>query len=144
MNHAPEHNLEQPAKRKNTGWAILVALIGSLVFYVIYRMLFTFIVALYAKYDPGFASGTGALILLVFGANARGFLSGAVVARKLFPRASGQGMFYGLASLLVAMGIFSILAEMTRYDSSWVVAIITVLVIVVTIFAIRFVLLNDE
>lgn len=131
-------------KHRHTGWAILFALIGSIIFYVIYRILFTFVIAAYASYDPRFGSGLGALVLLVFGSTALGCLSGTVVAQKLFPRASSIGLFYGLSSLLVVSGVLSTFVELNRYDYSWMVIAINIAVIAVSIFLVRFVLIDND
>lgn len=131
-------------KNRHTGWAILFALIGSIIFYVIYRILFTFVIAAYASYDSGFGSGLGALVFLVFGSTALGCMSGAVIARKLFPRANSIGLFYGLSSLLVVSGVLSVFVELSRYDYSWPVIAINVAVIAVSIFLVRFVLIDND
>ena len=129
---------------KHTGWAISVALAAAIFFYVLYRMLFTFVIGAYASYDPSFATGFGALVLLVFGSNVLSFLSGAIVARRAFPQASAVGLFYGLATLLVFLGVAAVVREMIRPDGSLIVASVNVAVIAITIFAVRVYLLSQE
>ncbi len=134
---APEQDAPQ-----HTGWAILTAIALSLVFYALYRMLFTFVVGIYASYDPRFASGLGALVLVVFGSNILGFLSGTVVARRLFTRASGIGLFYGLATALVIICLISILTEMGRYDWSLVAVAVNLLITGISIMVVKITLLR--
>src|SRR6266851_5343748 len=92
----------------HTGWAIAFSVVAAIFFYVIYQFLFALIIDAYASYDPSFATGLGALVLFVFGSNVLAFLSGAVVARKAFPKANTIGLFYGLATLLVAFAVLSV------------------------------------
>jgi len=122
---------------KHTGWAIAIAILAAVFFYVVYHLLFTFIIGAYASYDPSFATGFGALILLVFGSNVLAFLSGAVVARKAFPKANAIGLFYGLATLLVTLGAIAALREAGRPDGNWMIAAVNIIVIGITILAVR-------
>ena len=140
-----ETPMQLPIERsgKHTGWAIAVALVAAVFFYVGYRLLFTFIIGTYASYDSSFGAGFGALVLLVFGSNVLAFLSGAVVARKAFPSANVIGLFYGLATLLVALGAVAVLREIGGPDGNWVVAAVNVIVIAMTIFAVRVYLFSD-
>lgn len=133
-----------PVSYKNTGWAILVTFVAWAIFYTLYRILFTFVVAAYAKYDPSFATGIGALILLVFGTNILGILSAVIVTLKIFPRANQTGMFYGISSLIIILGGYSIIKEFTRYDSSWFVVILNVVIILASITVVRFLLLSGN
>ena len=132
----------QPPQR--TGWATFVAILFAFAFYLLYRILFTFVIAAYANYDPSFATGIGALVLLTFGTNALGFLSGAAVARKIFPRANAHSMYYGLATFLVVLTAISVLAEMARYDGTWFVALVNVVVTIVTIFVLKLFLASGD
>jgi len=127
--------------QKHTGLAFGVAVGASAFFYLVYQSLFTFIIDVYASYDPSFATGFGALFL-VLGSNVLAFLSGVVVARRAFPRANAAGLFYGLATLLVVLGAVSVLRELGRPDGTWVVALINTVTIAITIFAIRTLLLS--
>ena len=127
--------------QKHTGWAICVAVGAAALFYVVYQFLFALIIDVYASYDPSFATGFGAL-LFVLGSNVLAFLSGAIVARKAFPRANVAGLFYGLATLLVVLGVLAVSRELGRADGTWVIALINAVIIAVTIFAVRILLLS--
>jgi hypothetical protein len=134
-----ESSIQQ--RPKHTGLAIGVAVTAAVFFYVAYQFLFTFIIKVYASYDASFATGFGAL-LLVLGSNVLAFLSGAVVARRAFPKANAAALFYGIATLLVVLGTVSVLGELARPDAAWVVALINAAAIAITIFAVRMLLLS--
>lgn len=131
-------------KDQNTGWAIVSAIGLSLVFYIVYIILFSFVVAAYAAYDRSFATGFGALVLLGLGPNVLAMLSGAATAKTLFKRANKSGMFYGMATFMVVVGGLQIAGELSRPDASWIVVVILSVTIAVSIIAIRFVLINSE
>jgi hypothetical protein len=137
-------NLEPSHMPKNTGWAIFVSVFLAFAFYFIYRVLFTFVIASYAKYDPSFASGIGALIFMVFGTNVLAFMSGSIIAKRLFPKASRTGMFYGLATLLVVIGAMAILNEMSQNDPSIIVISSNLIVLAVTVFVLKITLLENR
>jgi hypothetical protein len=142
---ATETSSQSPIQQggKNTGWAIGVAVGAAVFFYIVYQLLFRFVIGAFASYDPSFATGFGALTLLVFGSNVLAFLSGAVVSRRIFPKSNTAGLFYGLATLLVTLTVLSVLLEMVRPDGTWLAAIITVVVNAITILAVRVFLLVD-
>jgi hypothetical protein len=125
---------------KHTGWAIGLALAVTVLFYFVYRLLFGFVISAYASYDSSFASGLGALAFMGFGSNVLAFLSGVAVSRKVFPRASSVGLFYGIATLLVAFTALAVLTELGRSDGYWVVALINIAISAVTIVAVRLLL----
>lgn len=135
---------DAPEKNKNTGWAIVTSIGLSVVFYVVYRILFSFVVAAYATFDPSFSSGLGALILLGPGPSVLAMLSGAVTAKTLFKRANNVGLFYGMSTFMVVMGGLQTIVELGRPDSSWVVVIILLVTIVASIIAVRVVLIDEN
>ena len=143
---AAEHREHSDTQQhgKNTGWAIIVAVIAAFFFYIAYWLLFTFVVGVYAAYDQSFSTSLGALVLVVFGSNVLAFASGAIVARKAFPRANPTGLFYGLATLLIALAAIMLLRELARPDWSWVVIAINVAVAAITIFVVRAFLLSSD
>jgi hypothetical protein len=51
--------------QKRTGLAISVAVGAAVFFYLVYQFLFTFIIDVYGSYDPTFATGFGALVLVL-------------------------------------------------------------------------------
>jgi hypothetical protein len=112
------------------------------VFYVVYKILFGILLELYAGYDRSFSRGLGALVLMVFATNVLGFMSGAITARKIFPAANPDGMFYGLSTFLIIMGVLQVVSDMSRYGSSLAVIIINAIVIALSIAAVRAVLLK--
>jgi hypothetical protein len=128
---------------KKTGLAIFSSTIIAIFFYIIYRALFTFIVSIYSIYNPSFGNGIGALILIVLGSNIFSFLSASACVKKIFPLANMDGIFYGLASLLVFMLLISIMFELNKNDYSLLVILIQCLVVGLTIYAIRFPLTNN-
>jgi hypothetical protein len=129
---------------KHTGWAIGLALAATAFFYIVYRLLFGFVISAYASYDPSFASGLGALAFMGFGSNVLAFLSGVVVSRRVFPRASIIGLFYGLATLLVVVTALAVLVELGRSDGHWIVALINIAISATTILAIRLLLFSSQ
>jgi hypothetical protein len=140
---APRNSLQSsiPNGGKHTGWAIAVAVAAAAFFYGIYWLLFAFIIGAYASYDPSFATGFGALVLLGFGPNVLGLLSGATVARKAFPQANAAGLFYGFATLLVALTVLAVLREFGRPEGTWAVVAVNLVITAITIFAVRVLLL---
>lgn len=135
--------MSNPIEYKRTGLAIFSSTIIAIVFYIVYRALFTFIVSIYSSYDPSFGHGIGALILIVLGSNIFSFLSASACVKQLFPLANMDGIFYGLASLLVFMLLINIMAELNRNKYSFLVISIQFLVVILTIYAIRFPLKNN-
>lgn len=140
--------VEQPArkigKHKRTGWAIAVAIALSFVFYVIYRMLFSLVVSVYASYDPSFGVGLGAFVLLGPGANVLSMLSGAATVKSFFKKANMIGVYYGMATFMVVIGVIQILREAARPDASLLVVIVLLITIAAAIIATRFVLIDAE
>lgn len=136
-----QSSAEQGGKR--TGWAIAVALVATVFFYIVYGLLFEFIVQAYASYDPSFATGVGALVLLVFGSHVLAFVSGATLAHRVFPQASATGLFCGLTTLLVFFAAMSVMREAVQADGSWIAAAVNVTVVAITIFALRLLLLRS-
>ena len=135
--------MSQPIEYKNTGLAIFSAASIAILFFIIYRALFAFIVSIYSSYNPSFGYGIGAFILIVLGSNIFSFLSATACVKKLFPLANMDGIFYGLASLLVFMLLINIVSELNRNDYSLLNIFIQGLVVGLTIYAIRFPLTNN-
>ena len=127
---------------KHTGLAIFFAFLFSSIFYFIYNALFKFFVGFYAQYDPTFAQGIGALILVVFGSNVFSFLSGSISSIQIFPKANRDGIFYGLSTVIVMAWIYSVMVEISRNSWSLFVVIILTLVSAITIYVIRIPLKN--
>lgn len=120
----------------HTGAAIVVAIVVSIIFYTLYRLLFSFVVGTYASYDPAFANGIGSLVLIAFGSSVLALVAGVAAARKLFPRADATGLFYGVATFVTLDGILTVFRELGRIDGNWIFVAIDILVAAVSVFAI--------
>jgi hypothetical protein len=140
MEFAPDKSIGS----RRTGLAIIVAVTLTFVFYIFYYLLFRGVVSLYAAYDPSFGAGLGALVLLVFGTSVLSCISGAVTSAKLFPHASREGMFYGIATLLTVGSAFGVLNTVAEYEANALVIGIQVAVWAATLYCVRFVLLGES
>ena len=135
-------NVSPPQVRpgRNTGWAIVVAIVFSFIFYLIYNVLFTLVVGMFATHEPRFATGLGAWILLVVAPNVLGFLSGAVTATALFKQANKLGLFYGIVTFLIIVGGLLITSALIASDQSWYRVVSYAVTIAITITMLRVVL----
>ena len=126
---------------KYTGWAIALALIATIFFYLIYQFLFLLIVYSYASYDRSFATGLGALLLLVIGSNVLASMSSMIVTHKVFPKADRAGLFYGVATTLALLTCFGVAKELNQEDGNWVPMVVQIITLVLSVLAMRVVLL---
>jgi hypothetical protein len=118
-----------------TGFAIVTALVAAVVFNFAFSLLFGFV----ASYFVGNAGDdswlyVGIAALVAFGSNFLSCLSGAGVAKRLFPRANFTRVFYAFVTLLVLGGVAIALRESVDAVGSAIVVGIYILTIAITIF----------
>lgn len=133
-----------PNEARRTGLAIAVAFLMVFAFYIVYEFFFRTVVEMYARYDSSFASGFGALILLVIAPNILSLFSAAIVSLRIFPLANKVGLFYGLAALFSLLCIVSILIEVFRSDRSYIAIASQTLIWFAATYLLRIVLLGFE
>jgi hypothetical protein len=118
-----------------TGLAIVTALVAAVIFNFAYSILFGFVASQFvgnAGDDSLLYVGLAALV--AFGSNFLSCLSGAAVARRLFPGANFTRVFYAFVTLLVLGGVAIALRESVDAAGSAVVVGIYILTIAITIF----------
>ena len=121
--------------RTRTGFAIVTALVAAVIFNFAYSILFGFVASQFlnnAGDDSLLYVGMSALV--AFGSNFLSCLSGAAVAKRLFPRANFTRVFYAFVTLLVLGGVAIALRESVDTAGSAIVVWIYILTIAITIF----------
>lgn len=131
------NGIDSTINTKSTVFASITAVIGFELFVFLYWKVFGFIVSLFASYDPSFGEGIGAFVLLILAPNVLGAISAAAIAKALFVNASGNGLFYALATYLAISGMVTILLEIMHPTDGYFVVGIKLIVIVVAIIAVR-------
>jgi hypothetical protein len=118
-----------------TGLAIATALIAAIIFNFAYSILFGSVAALFASgASDDSLLNVGIAALVAFASNFLSCLSGAVVAKRLFPGASFTHVFYAFVTLLVLGGVAIALRESVDPAGSVVVVGVYILTIAITIF----------
>jgi hypothetical protein len=121
-----------------TGFAIVTALVAAVIFNFAYSILFGSMASHFAN-SAGSASddsllNVGIAALVAFGSNFLSCLSGAGLAKRLFPRANFARVFYAFVTLLVLGGVAIALRESVDQAGSAVVVGVYILTIAITIF----------
>ena len=131
-------------KFKRTGLSIIVGFALAICFYLLYKLFFGWVVSLYASYDPSFGTGLGALILGILAPNVLGFFSAAIVTKRIFPHANRVILFYGLTVIIAVMCLAVALVELQRSDPSFLYLLVISLILALTIFSMKLVLITED
>lgn len=136
---ASERRSTASEAKSRTALAILVAFLAWLILYALYRLLFIGVVAVYARYDPGYSAGIGAFILIVLAPNVFSSFGAVIVAGKWFKRANLQAVYYSFATIIVLLTAISTLIEIAAGEMGSVIAVIFhAITAVVSVVAARF------
>jgi hypothetical protein len=127
-----------------TALAIVAAAIAMTLFYYVNRVLFDFVVAAYKFYDPSFVAGIGAIVFMGLGTNTLGTIFGVAVTKRIFPRASSRGVYYGLSTIIIISGLTFLEQKATSSDGKLAIAWINFAIIAVTIYALKLFLRPSE
>jgi hypothetical protein len=128
-----------------TGFAIATALVAAVIFNFAYSILFGSVAVLFANNASDDSLwNVGIAALVAFGSNFLCCLSGAAVAKRLFPRANFARVFYAFVTLLVLGGVAIALRESVDAAGSAVVVGVYILTIAITIFGLWIYLRPDR
>ena len=132
------HNgLANQKKYKYTWLAILLSIVASALFYVLYKYVFTFFVEAFAEYDTSYATGIGAFILIAVAPSLIGSLSGVIVAMSIFKSANPDGVFYTISTLLVLGSAMTAISAFINEDIPTLFTPVPLIIAAATIYVIR-------